>query len=406
MTDATPRPTRRNFLRGTGGLLLALPYLEGLAGRAAAQAAPRKRFVSLQIGHGGAWGADMHPAQGSLTESLSYAGHTVRSGAARDRGERRQGEPVADPDRGLGRVHLDARGQDERDPRARPTVRRLPPHRRPPRQLGHDRREPERPVQHADDRQPHGVRAGVLRRRAARARDAVRHRQPIDHRGVVDLREPDRQDRAGGARRAGGQQPAPLRPRLRRVVLADDAGADAAPLDRRSRARRLPAPARGLPTLGARPPAPRRAHLPSRRARDQDDAPARDVRRGRSRRQQRRRALRRPLRELRARRGAHAALARRDRDRVRLRHEPDRGPAVDEQLLRLDAAPARATSTRRSRTRPAPAPTRRSRSRSTRRTPASALRKAISASSSRASCISPASSTRSAKATPRCSTTR
>lgn len=74
-------PTRRNFLRGTGGLLVALPFLEGLAGRASAQAAPRKRFVSIQIPHGGAWGADMHPAQGSLTESLSYAGYTVRSGA-------------------------------------------------------------------------------------------------------------------------------------------------------------------------------------------------------------------------------------------------------------------------------------------------------------------------------------
>ena len=74
-------PTRRNFLRGTGGLLVALPFLEGLASRGSAQAAPRKRFVSIQIPHGGAWGADMHPAQGSLTESLSYAGHTVRSGA-------------------------------------------------------------------------------------------------------------------------------------------------------------------------------------------------------------------------------------------------------------------------------------------------------------------------------------
>jgi hypothetical protein len=70
--------TRRQFLRGTGGLVLALPFLESFA---SAQAASRpKRLVSLQSTHGGAWAADLHPAQATLTESLDYAGHRVRRG--------------------------------------------------------------------------------------------------------------------------------------------------------------------------------------------------------------------------------------------------------------------------------------------------------------------------------------
>lgn len=73
--------TRRRFLRGTGGLMLALPFLESLAAPAAAQQASRpKRLVSLQSAHGGAWAADLHPAQATLTESLAYAGHQVRRG--------------------------------------------------------------------------------------------------------------------------------------------------------------------------------------------------------------------------------------------------------------------------------------------------------------------------------------
>jgi hypothetical protein len=78
---ARQRPTRRHFLRGTGGLLLALPFLESFAGRGAAQATSRpKRLVSLQSTHGGAWAADLHPAQATLTKSLAYAGHQVRRG--------------------------------------------------------------------------------------------------------------------------------------------------------------------------------------------------------------------------------------------------------------------------------------------------------------------------------------
>jgi hypothetical protein len=62
-------------------LLVALPFLESLAGRGAAQDASRpKRFVSLQSAHGGAWEADLHPAQATLSQSLDYAGHKVRRG--------------------------------------------------------------------------------------------------------------------------------------------------------------------------------------------------------------------------------------------------------------------------------------------------------------------------------------
>ena len=75
------RTTRRLFLRGTGGLLLALPFLESLSERASAQPASRpKRFVALQSTHGGAWAADLHPAQSTLTDQLAYAGHQVRRG--------------------------------------------------------------------------------------------------------------------------------------------------------------------------------------------------------------------------------------------------------------------------------------------------------------------------------------
>ncbi|MFZ5439958.1 MAG: DUF1552 domain-containing protein [Myxococcota bacterium] len=75
----TMKLSRRLFLRGAGGALLAIPWLESIAG---AQTTPKKRrFVALATGHGGIRGANMHPAQATLTESLSYAGHQVRRGA-------------------------------------------------------------------------------------------------------------------------------------------------------------------------------------------------------------------------------------------------------------------------------------------------------------------------------------
>lgn len=82
--QAQARPTRRHFLRGSGGLLLALPFLEGLAERSSAQRAHSpKRFVSLQSAHGGAWEVDLHPAQVTLDDIAPYAGHQVRRGDLR-----------------------------------------------------------------------------------------------------------------------------------------------------------------------------------------------------------------------------------------------------------------------------------------------------------------------------------
>lgn len=77
-------PTRRQVLHGLGGFTLALPFLPSLLkpgeARAAAPAAP-KRFVAFATQHGGIWGANMYPAASTLTDSLSYAGRTVRRGA-------------------------------------------------------------------------------------------------------------------------------------------------------------------------------------------------------------------------------------------------------------------------------------------------------------------------------------
>ncbi|MEJ7734413.1 MAG: DUF1552 domain-containing protein [Polyangiaceae bacterium] len=81
--QAPPRgASRRRFLRGAGGLLLALPFLEGLEPRpvSAEPKAPRKRFVSLATQHGGSLGKDLHPPQASLTEAKIYAGQQVRRG--------------------------------------------------------------------------------------------------------------------------------------------------------------------------------------------------------------------------------------------------------------------------------------------------------------------------------------
>lgn len=85
--SAPPRPpprssNRRRFLRGAGGVLLALPFLEALEPRPARgePAKPRKRFVSLATQHGGSLGKDLHPPQQSLTESKAFAGQQVRRG--------------------------------------------------------------------------------------------------------------------------------------------------------------------------------------------------------------------------------------------------------------------------------------------------------------------------------------
>jgi len=78
------RLDRRMFLRGAAGALLAIPFLPSLLARdAKAQAFlnARKRFVALGTEHGGIWQGSMYPAQATLTEATSYAGHQVRRGA-------------------------------------------------------------------------------------------------------------------------------------------------------------------------------------------------------------------------------------------------------------------------------------------------------------------------------------
>lgn len=82
MKNARPRADRRRFLLGAGGAALALPVLPSLwPGESAAQAAQGRCFVHLVNGHGGISIANMSPSQATLTESVSYAGHTIRRGA-------------------------------------------------------------------------------------------------------------------------------------------------------------------------------------------------------------------------------------------------------------------------------------------------------------------------------------
>lgn len=74
--------TRRMFLRGTGGALVAIPLLESLLPRGAhagTSGVPR-RFAAFATGHGGIRSTNMFPAVASLSASQSYAGHTVRRG--------------------------------------------------------------------------------------------------------------------------------------------------------------------------------------------------------------------------------------------------------------------------------------------------------------------------------------
>jgi hypothetical protein len=77
------RLDRRMFLRGAAGALLAIPLLPSIfSSDAKAQAfgGPRKRFVALGTEHGGIWQSHMYPAQATLTETSSYAGHAIRRG--------------------------------------------------------------------------------------------------------------------------------------------------------------------------------------------------------------------------------------------------------------------------------------------------------------------------------------
>jgi hypothetical protein len=75
--------SRRQFLRGAGGFTLALPFLPSLVDPREARAAaagPTKRFVQLCTQHGAIWGGSMYPGDGTLTDSMTYAGRTVKRG--------------------------------------------------------------------------------------------------------------------------------------------------------------------------------------------------------------------------------------------------------------------------------------------------------------------------------------
>lgn len=75
------KPTRRMFLRGLGGVAIAIPFLSSLSERkAAAQGGPAKRLIAIRTEHGGVLGANMYPGDSSLTQSLPYAGYNVRRG--------------------------------------------------------------------------------------------------------------------------------------------------------------------------------------------------------------------------------------------------------------------------------------------------------------------------------------
>jgi hypothetical protein len=66
-----------------GGFTLALPFMNSLLRPTRADAAVPsvKRFVQFASSHGGVWGANMYPGDATLTDSVSFAGRTVRRGA-------------------------------------------------------------------------------------------------------------------------------------------------------------------------------------------------------------------------------------------------------------------------------------------------------------------------------------
>lgn len=78
--------TRRQVLRGAAGFTLALPFLPSLVDDREASAGPAPYaknpfFVAFATDHGGIWGANMFPADATLTEKSSYGGHEIRRGA-------------------------------------------------------------------------------------------------------------------------------------------------------------------------------------------------------------------------------------------------------------------------------------------------------------------------------------
>ncbi|MET0282961.1 MAG: hypothetical protein ABW352_00765, partial [Polyangiales bacterium] len=75
--------SRRQFLVGTGGFTLALPFLPSLfANTAQAQSfTALPRFVGMATHHGAAWGSNMFPNESLLTNTQNlYSDHQVKSG--------------------------------------------------------------------------------------------------------------------------------------------------------------------------------------------------------------------------------------------------------------------------------------------------------------------------------------
>ncbi len=75
---------RRQFLRGAGGFVLALPLLPSLLPRSAQAQAYKvePRFVGIASPHGAVTGQNFYPSESLLKEKLSlYADHPVRRGA-------------------------------------------------------------------------------------------------------------------------------------------------------------------------------------------------------------------------------------------------------------------------------------------------------------------------------------
>ena len=74
---------RRMFLRGAAGFSLAIPFLSSIAEPDAQAQATHgiKRFIAFGTEHGGVWQNHMYPSDATLTQTMSYAGHTIRNGA-------------------------------------------------------------------------------------------------------------------------------------------------------------------------------------------------------------------------------------------------------------------------------------------------------------------------------------
>ena len=78
-----PQLSRRQVLRGAGGFTLALPWLPSLLPRqaeAGGSSLAQPRFVAMATEHGAIWSESMHPADNTLTETMTYAGHQIRRG--------------------------------------------------------------------------------------------------------------------------------------------------------------------------------------------------------------------------------------------------------------------------------------------------------------------------------------